>query len=270
LYPSKFDYVRALSVDDALEKIASDEEAKFIAGGHSLVPLMKFRLATPSLLVDIGGLHDLSYIKDEGDHLAIGALTRHTEVEHSQLLQAELPMLSYVASLVGDPQVRHRGTIGGSVAHGDGASDLPAALLALDASMIAVGPSGRREIPAKEFFKGFLETALSPDELLVEIKVPKGVSSWSYKKFNRRAQDWAIVGVAAVKNGSTKVAFVNMGSSPLRSTGCEDALRSGATIEEAAERAAEGIEPPSDLNASSEFRVHLAKVLTRRALEELS
>ncbi len=269
MYPAKFEYVRALDVADALAKISSDEDAKFLAGGHSLVPLMKFRLATPSLLVDISQLQELAYVKDEGDYVAIGALTRHHDVERSGILQSHVPILPHVAGMVGDPQVRHRGTIGGSVAHGDGASDLPAALLALDATMVATGSVGQREIPAKNFFKGFLETDLSPDEILTEIRVPKGTKAWSYKKFNRRAQDWAIVGVAAVKNGSTKVAFVNMGSSPLRSTGCEGALNKGASITEAAELATEGIDPPSDLNATSEFRIHLAKVLTRRALEEM-
>ncbi len=269
MYPAKFDYVRATDVSDALAKIGSDEDAKFIAGGHSLVPLMKFRLATPSLLVDIGRIGELSYVKDEGDYIAIGALTRHHDVQHSEILQSHLPILSHVAGLVGDPQVRHRGTIGGSVAHGDGASDLPAVLLALDATMVARSGEGQREIQAKSFFKGFLETDLRPDEILTEIRVAKGVKGWSFQKFNRRAQDWAIVGVAAVSNGSTKVAFVNMGSSPLRSVGCEEALRDGASITEAAERAVDGIEPPSDLNATSEFRVHLAKVLTRRALEEI-
>lgn len=269
MYPAKFEYVRAFDVADALAKISSDEDAKFIAGGHSLVPLMKFRLATPSLLVDISQLRELSYVKDGGDYVAIGALTRHHDLERSEILKSHVPILSHVAGMVGDPQVRHRGTIGGSVAHGDGASDLPAALLALDATMVASGSKGEREISARGFFKGFLETDLSPDEILTEIRVPKGIRAWSYKKFNRRAQDWAIVGVAAVRNGSTKIAFVNMGSSPLRSIGCETALDGGASIVEAAERAAEGIEPPSDLNASSEFRVHLAKVLTRRALEEM-
>ena len=269
MYPAKFEYVRALDVADALAKISSDEDAKFIAGGHSLVPLMKFRLATPSLLVDISQLRELSYVKDEGDYVAIGALTRHHDLERSEILKSHVPILSHVAGMVGDPQVRHRGTIGGSVAHGDGASDLPAALLALDATMVATGSKGEREISARGFFKGFLETDLSSDEILTEIRAPKGIGAWSFKKFNRRAQDWAIVGVAAVRNGSTKIAFVNMGSSPLRSIGCETALDGGASIAEAAERAAEGIEPPSDLNASSEFRVHLAKVLTRRALEEM-
>ncbi len=269
MYPAKFEYVRALDVADALAKISSDEDAKFIAGGHSLVPLMKFRLATPSLLVDISQLRELSYVKDEGDYVAIGALTRHHDLERSEILKSHVPILSHVAGMVGDPQVRHRGTIGGSVAHGDGASDLPAALLALDATMVATGSKGEREISARGFFKGFLETDLSSDEILTEIRVPKGIGAWSFKKFNRRAQDWAIVGVAAVRNGSTKIAFVNMGSSPLRSIGCETALDGGASIAEAAELAAEGIEPPSDLNASSEFRVHLAKVLTRRALEEM-
>lgn len=269
MYPASFEYVRASSLDDALAKISADPEAKFLAGGHSLIPLMKFRLATPSVLIDIGRLAELSYVKEVGDYVAIGALTKHHEIERSALLGQLVPLLPHVASHVGDPQVRHRGTIGGSVAHGDGASDLPAALLALDAEMIAVGPSGERTIDAKDFFKGFLETDLSHDEILKEIRVPKGIKSWSFKKFNRRAQDWAIVGVAAVQNGSTRVGLINMASSPLRSAGCERALADGASVEEAAKHVADGLEPPSDLNASSEFRVHLAQVLTRRALEDM-
>lgn len=270
MYPAKFDYVKPGSVEEAIELVSGNEDAKFLAGGHSLIPLMKFRLATPSLLVDIGGLSDLSYVSDKGDYVAVGALTRHRDVETSEVLNHNVPILSHVASLVGDPQVRHRGTIGGSVAHGDGASDLPAALLALDAVMVAQGPSGVREIAAKDFFRGFLETALSEDELLTEIRVPKGLSGWSFQKFNRRAQDWAIVGVAAVKNGATKVALVNMGSSPLRAVGTESALAGGASIDEASTHASDGIEPPTDLNASADYRRHLAQVLVRRALEEMN
>jgi carbon-monoxide dehydrogenase medium subunit len=172
---------------------------------------------------------------------------------------------------VGDPQVRHRGTLGGTLAHGDPASDLPAAILALGGTIAVQGPAGRREIAATDFFQGFLETALAPDEMIVEVRVPRVPgASWSFQKFNRRAQDWAIVGVAAVRNGTTGVALVNMGSTPLRATAVEDALRSGASITDAAALAADGTEPPTDLNGSPEYRRHLATVLVRRALEEMA
>ncbi len=249
--------------------VSNNEDAKFIAGGHSLIPLMKLRLATPSTLVDIGRIGSLSYVKDEGSQIAIGALTRHRDIEISDVLRSKAPMLAHVAGMVGDPSVRHRGTIGGSIAHGDGASDLPAAVLALDAVLVVEGPSGRREIKATDFFKGFLETALGVDEVLVEIRVPSDIKAWSYQKFNRRAQDWAIVGVAAVRNGTTRVSLVNMGATPLRATGTEAALASGASLDDAALRADEGIDPPADLNASVEYRRHLSHVLTKRALSEL-
>jgi carbon-monoxide dehydrogenase medium subunit len=270
MIPAAFDYVRANSADEAVSLLSSHgDDAKLLAGGHSLIPLMKLRLASPSVLVDVGRLTDLSYVRDGGDHIAIGALTRHMDVQQSDLLRSEVPILAHVAGLVGDPQVRHRGTIGGSLAHGDPASDLPAAVLALGGTLVARGPSGERSIPAGEFFTGFLETALAPDELLTEIRVPKVAGAgWSYQKFNRRALDWAIVGVAAVRNGHTGVALVNMGSTPLRATAVEQALSSGAAILEAAMAAPEGTEPPTDLNASPEYRRHLAQVLVRRALEE--
>jgi carbon-monoxide dehydrogenase medium subunit len=271
MIPVAFDYVRAGSADEALSLLAQHgDDAKLLAGGHSLLPLMKLRLATPAVLIDVGRLTDLSYVRDAGDHVAIGALTRHRDLEISEVLQQQVPLLPHVASLVGDPSVRHRGTLGGSLAHGDPASDLPAAVLALGGTMVVRGPGGERQVPAQEFFTGFLETALGPDELLTEIRVPKAPGAgWSYQKFNRRAQDWAIVGVAAVvNNGSTGVALVNMGSVPVRASGVEAALASGASAVDAAARADEGTEPPADLNASEEFRRHLAKVLTKRALLE--
>jgi carbon-monoxide dehydrogenase medium subunit len=270
--PAPFEYVRAGSVDEALAALAEHgDEAKLLAGGMSLLPLMKLRLARPSVLVDVGRLRDLSYVRDDGDHLAIGALTRHRDLETSDLLGTQCGVLQAVAAEVGDNQVRHRGTIGGSVAHGDPASDIPATLLALDATFVARGPDGERTLPAADLFEGFLETALAPEELLTEIRVPKtGAGGFSYQKFNRRAQDWAIVGAVAVQNGSTRVALVNMGSTPLRAAGVEDALAGGASAADAAERAAEGTEPPSDLNATPEFREHLARVLVRRALEAAS
>jgi carbon-monoxide dehydrogenase medium subunit len=268
--PAAFDYVRAASADEALAALAErGDDAKLLAGGMSLLPLMKLRLATPAVLVDVGRLADLSYIRDGGDHVAVGALTRHRDLETSDLLGTQCGVLRAVASQVGDNQVRHRGTLGGSLAHGDPASDLPAALLALDATVVARGPGGERTVAAADFFVGFLETALAPDELLTEIRVPKtGAGGFNYQKFNRRAQDWATVGAVAVRNGTTRVALVNMGTTPLRAAGVEAALTGGASIADAAEQAAEGTEPPSDLNASPEYREHLARVLVRRALTE--
>lgn len=270
MIPATFDYVEAESADAALAALAQHgDEAKLLAGGHSLIPLMRFRLATPSVLVDIGRLSDLSYINDGGDHIAIGALTRHSLLERSDLLKSQVPMLSHVAAQVGDPSVRHRGTLGGSLAHGDPASDLPAALLALDGTVVVKGPNGQREIAATDFFTGFLETALAADELMTEIRVPKMPDAgWSYQKFNRRAQDWAIVGVAAVTNGSTKVSLVNMGPTPMRASAVEAALAGGASAADAAAVAADGASPPDDLNGDREYRTHLATVLVGRALAE--
>lgn len=273
MIPAAFDYVRASSAEEAIRLIGEHgDEAKFLAGGHSLLPLMKLRLAQPSVLVDIGRVTDLSYIRDAGDHVAIGALTRHRDVETSPLLHEHVPLLAHAASHVGDPQVRHRGTIGGSIAHADPASDLPATTLALGATYVAQGPSGVREIPASEFYQGFLESALAPDEMLTEIRVPKmNGAGWSFQKFNRRAQDWAIVGVAAWRrNGESGVALVNMGSTPVLATSVSAALAAGASIADAAEQAVAEAEPQADLNASVEYREHLAKVLVRRALEEAS
>jgi carbon-monoxide dehydrogenase medium subunit len=270
MIPAPFDYVRAGSVDEAVSLIAEHgDEAKFLAGGHSLLPLMKLRLASPTVLVDIGRLDDLRYIRDGGDHIAIGALTRHTELEHSELLAVENPLLAHAASHVGDPQVRHRGTLGGSLSHADPASDLPATVLALGATLVVRSGRDERHIAAKDFFTGFLESALGPEDLLTEIRVPKlAGAGWGFQKFNRRAQDWAIVGVAAWKqNGSAGVALVNRGSTPVLAQATIDALGSGASAADAAAVAAEGLEPPADLNASPEYRAHLARVLVRRALE---
>jgi aerobic carbon-monoxide dehydrogenase medium subunit len=270
MIPAAFEYERAGSVDEAIRLLhEGGEDAKLLAGGHSLLPLMKLRLAAPSMVIDIGRLADLSYVRDAGDSVAVGALTRHHDLQRSALLQREVPLLAHVAGEIGDPQVRHRGTIGGSLAHGDPASDLPAACLAVGASFILVGPDGERRVPATEFFLGFLETAVAPDEVLVEIVVPKMAGAgWSFQKFNRRAQDWAIVGVAAVRNGSTGIGLVNMGSTPLRASAVEAALAQGASVEEAATHASDGLDPPADLNASVEYRRHLAEVLVRRALQE--
>ena len=274
MIPAAFDYVRAGSADEALAALAEHgDEAKVLAGGHSLVPLMKLRLATPSVLVDVGRVDDLKYVRDEGDHVAIGALTRHRDVEVSDVLRQHVPILAHATSHVGDPQVRHRGTIGGSIAHGDPASDLPAVLLALGATFVAQGPDGTREIAADDFFQGFLETALGETELLTAIRVPKVTGAgWSFQKFNRRAQDWAIVGVACVRTApdAVGIGLVNMDSRPVHAAAAEAAIASGSPVEDAAAVADEGTEPAADLNASIEFRRHLARVLTRRALAEAS
>jgi carbon-monoxide dehydrogenase medium subunit len=270
MIPASFEYQRAKTVDEAVTLLSqAGEDAKLLAGGHSLLPLMKLRLATPSVLIDIGRLSDLSYVREDGNQVVIGALTRHRDLEISDILRNHVPVLAHVAGQVGDPQVRHRGTIGGSVAHGDPASDLPAVCLALGATFTAVGANGERQIAATDFFRGFLETVLEPDEVLTEIRVPKlDGAGWSFQKFNRRAQDWAIVGVVAVTGAQPGVALVNMGPVPLRATAVETALAGGAAAREAAARAAEGLDPPADLNASPEYRRHLAQVLVRRALEE--
>lgn len=271
MIPVAFDYQRATSADEAIALLAQHgDEAKLLAGGHSLLPMMKLRLAYPSVLIDIGRLDDLSYVRDAGDHLAIGSMTKHRTVETDELIRSQAPLLAEVTSHVGDPQVRHRGTIGGSIAHADAASDVPSALLALNGSVVARGPGGERVIPATELFTGFLESALAPDELVTEIRIPKfGDTGYSFQKFNRRAQDWAIVGVSAQRtDGGATVALVNMGPTPLRATAVEEALAQGASAAEAAEQAAVGTEPSSDLNASVEYRQHLARVLVRRALVE--
>jgi aerobic carbon-monoxide dehydrogenase medium subunit len=272
MIPATFDYVRAGSPSEALALLAEyGDDAKILAGGHSLIPLMKLRLASPSVLIDVGKIRELSYIRDEGDHVAVGALTRHCEVQRSELLRSDVPLVAHVAGVVADPQVRHRGTIGGSLAHGDPASDLPAAVLALGATMVLSGPSGTREVRAQEFFRDFLETAIGPDELLTEIRLPKvGGAGWSYQKFTLRAQDWAIVGVAAVGAGAGGgVSLVNMASTPIRASAVEAAVAAGTSAREAASHSSEGLDPPSDLNASSAYRRHLANVLVRRALEEV-
>jgi aerobic carbon-monoxide dehydrogenase medium subunit len=266
--PAPFIYKRALSVDEALDLAAEDgDEAKFLAGGHSLLPLMKLRLAVPEVLIDIGRLGELRYIREEDGHIAVGALTSHDELARSVLLATELPLLAYAAGQVGDPQVRHRGTIGGSLAHSDPAADLPAVVLALDATLVTRGPSGRREIAAGDFFQSLFETELEPGELLTEIRIPKPevAGQWAFQKFTKRAIDYAIVGVAV--QGSS-VALVNMDQTPVRASAVEQALAEGAGPREAAVHAAEGTNPSADINGDRGYRQHLARVLVARALEE--
>lgn len=269
MIPVAFDYERAGSADEALALLAEHgDEAKLLAGGHSLIPIMKLRLAYPSVLVDIGRLDDLSYVRDAGDHLAIGALTRHRDVEINELVLQHAPLLAHATSHVGDPQVRHRGTLGGSLAHADASGDHPSALLALGGSVVVRSAEGERVIEGGDLFAGFLESSLEPTEMITEIRIPKHTGAgWGFEKFNRRAQDWAIVGVSAqqTENGA-KVALVSMHPTPTRATAVEEALAGGASAADAAELAAEGLSPSPDLNASVEYRQHLARVLTRRAL----
>ncbi len=268
MIPLPFDYVEARSAEEAAALLAEHgDDAKLLAGGHSLLPLLKLRLAAPAVLVDVGRVDDLRYIRDQGDRIAIGALSRHHDLELSPILAEHAPILRRAASLVGDPQVRNRGTIGGSLVHGDAASDLPAVALALDSTLVLEGPSGRREVSADDFFVGFLETAVEPDEMLVEIRVPKlhGVG-YHYEKHNRRSQDYAIVAVAVVLGERPRVTLVNMGSTPVRAREVEEALRSGASPSEAARVAAVGTAPMSDQHASAEDRAALACVLAERSL----
>jgi carbon-monoxide dehydrogenase medium subunit len=272
MIPASFDYAVADSAAHALSLLAEHgEDAKLLAGGHSLLPMMKVRLAQPAVLIDIARVSELSGIKIEGDEVVIGATTRHAELAGSELLRAEVPILAYAAAQVGDPQIRHRGTIGGSLAHADPSADLPMTLLALGGSVEITGPSGVRVVGADDFFVGPFESALGPDELLTAVRVPRGGPNspggtvpWGYQKFVRRANDWAIVGAAAFGG---RVALASMGGTPLRATATEEALKSGASIEEAAQLAAEGTSPGYDFHADVDYREHLARVLTRRALE---
>ncbi len=269
MIPAAFDYERASSVEEAISLLGTRENAKLLAGGHSLLPAMKLRIARPSTLIDIGRVSDLSYVREDGDRIAIGALTRHHDVAGSGVLHDLCPIVAYAAGQIGDPQVRHMGTIGGSVAHGDPAGDMPTVLTALDAEFVAQGPGGTRTIAARDFFTSLFETALAPDEVLTEIRVPKTAGrGWSYIKFNRRAQDWAIVGVAALDGSSPAIALTNMGLTPIRASAVEQALASGADPATAAQSAAEGTAPPDDTFASAEYRRELAKVLVRRAIQD--
>ncbi|MBO0833654.1 MAG: xanthine dehydrogenase family protein subunit M, partial [Actinobacteria bacterium] len=239
MIPAKFDYIAAHSASHAIELLTEHgDDAKLLAGGHSLLPMMKLRLAAPDLLIDIGGLDELAGIRVVGDDLVVGATTRHADLAASEVARTEAPLLAHAASQVGDPQIRHRGTIGGSLSHADPAADLPMALVALGGSLEVQGPAGTRTVGADDFFQGFFETALAPDELVTAVRVPRrpGVP-WGYQKFVRRANDWAIVGVAAIDG---RIALANMGSRPVRATAAEQALAAGASPADAAERAADG------------------------------
>lgn len=266
MIPLAFDYARPDTLDGAIALLAEKgEDATVLAGGHSLIPVMKVRLGAPEFVVDIGRIPELSHIRVEGDEVAVGAATTQKELVASELLGAECPLLPAVARTVGDPQVRARGTIGGTLAHADPASDLPAALLALEATVVLRGPRGERSVPITEFHTGVFETVREPDELIVQIRVPRtGDTGWAYEKFTRRSNDWAIVAVAVVGD---RVGLVNMGQTALRATATERALAEGASIADAAALAADGTEPPSDSQGTPAYRSHLARVLTRRALE---
>ena len=269
MIPAAFEYERAGSVEDAVELLGRDEDAKLLAGGHSLIPLLRLRFARPTLLVDLGRLDELRYVREEGDRIAIGPLTCHAELVRDPALARGCPVLAHAAEGIGDPQVRHRGTIGGAVAHGDPASDLGTVLLTLDAELVARGPDGERAIPAAAFFTGPFHTALEHREVLTEIRVPR-VERALYLKHVRSARDWATVGVAAARvDGGVHVGLTSMGATPLRARAVEQAVADGASPAEAAAHASEGAEPPSDVTASSEYRAHLAEVLVRRALEQL-
>jgi carbon-monoxide dehydrogenase medium subunit len=266
MIPAPFEYEAAESAGHALELLAQHgEDAKLLAGGHSLLPMMKLRLALPAVVIDIGRVGELAGIRADGDDVLIGATTCHADVAASGLVRSQAPLLAYAAAQVGDPQIRHRGTIGGSLAHADPAADLPMALVALGGSMEISGPGGRRTVSADDFFAGFFETSLEPDELLTAVRVPRRPGpGWGYQKFVRRANDWAIVGVAAAGG---RIALANMGPVPVRATAAEQALAGGASAADAAALAAEGTDPAEDIHADRAYRQHLARVLTRRALE---
>ncbi len=276
MIPAKFDYVKPTSVAEAVSALAEGgEDAKIIAGGQSLLPVLRLRLAAPSLLIDLGGIAELRGIREDGDHIVIGAMTTHYDVLRDPLVREHAGLIAQATSTVADPAVRHRGTFGGALAHADPAGDLPAVAAALEAEFVVAGTGGRRTVPASEFFVDYLQTALEPEEVLVEVRIPKHTGwGYRYEKFHRVAQSWAIVGVAAVvrrDNGSIAVARIgltNMGSTPIRATAVEQALTGAAPdgVAAAAEHAAEGTSPASDLNGKADYRQHLARVLTRRAV----
>ena len=274
MIPSSFDYVRPTSLDEALAVLASHEDAKVLAGGHSLIPAMKLRLAQPKTVIDLGRITDLGYVREQAGKIVIGAMTTHFQVESSRLLADKCPLLAEVAAQIGDVQVRNRGTIGGSLVHADPAADWPAAILALDAEMQIAGANGRRIVAAKDFFVELMQSAVQSNEILVEIRVPATAKSVAYVKFAQKASGFAIAGVAAVVDRTKKsvnVGITGVAPKAYRATAVESALRgvtvSAASIREAASKASDGIETLNDIHASAEFRAHLAIVNTKRALE---
>jgi aerobic carbon-monoxide dehydrogenase medium subunit len=279
MIPAEFDYVRAGSVDEAVQALVSGgEDAKVLAGGQSLMPLLRTRLAAPSVLVDCSTIADMRGVTDAGGALVIGAATTHHEVLHDDLVRAHAPLVAAATSTVADPAIRHRGTFGGSLAHADPAGDLPAVAVALGFEMEVAGPGGRRTVAASDFFLDFFTSALAPDEVLVSVRVPKLGDGWGfdYQKFHRTAQAWAIVGVATAvrrSNGSiaeARVGLTNMGATPIRASATEAALAGvDATpdaVAAAAAHAAEGTHPTSDIHAQAGYREHLARVLTKRSV----
>jgi carbon-monoxide dehydrogenase medium subunit len=277
--PASFEYARPTTVDEALQAIADGgDDVKIMAGGQSLIPVMRLRLAAPETVVDLSRVAELRGVRDDGDAIVIGAMATHHDVMTDPLVLQYAPLIAEATETVADRQVRARGTFGGALAHADPAGDLPAVALALDAEFVIVGPEGRRTVPASDFFVDYLTTALEEGELLVEIRVPKLAGEWGmrYEKFNRVAQAWSIVAVAAVvrrENGhiaEARIGLTNMGSTPVRARAVEDALAGQPAttdaVRAAAARASDGADPPSDLNASADYRRHLAEVLTARAV----
>ena len=270
MIPAAFDYVQPKTLDEAVAALASPD-SKVLAGGHSLIPAMKLRLAQPKTVVDLSRVADLSYIHEHGDQIAIGAMTTHYDIESSVLLAEKCPLMPEVAAQIGDVQVRNRGTLGGSLVHADPAADWPAPILALDAEMEIAGPNGRRTVKAQDFFVEMMQSAVQPNEILVEIRVPVTGRSVAYVKFAQKASGFAIAGVAAVTNGTNAVGITGVAPKAYRARAVEVALGGKALtkqlIADAAAKAAEGVEPLNDIHASAEFRAHLACVNTRRALE---
>lgn len=276
MIPAAFEYESPRTLGEALALLASRADAKLLAGGHSLLPAMKLRVAAPATLIDLGRIAGLSYIRNAGDKIAIGAMTTHAEIAACDLLHSASPLLAETAAHIGDVQVRNRGTLGGSLAHADPASDYPAAILALDAEMVAMSERGERVIPARKFFTGLMATALRPNEILTEVRIPKTTGAGTaYRKFHHPASGFAVVGVAAVVKlrggniASAAVGITGVGVNAYRAAGVEAALRGKplSAVAKAAEKAAEKIEALSDPYASAEYRRHLAQVFTRRALE---
>ena len=265
MIPARFDYVRAESAEHAVKLLAEyGNDARLLAGGQSLIPLMKLRLARPTVLIDIARIRELRYIRLDGDHVVIGALTRDRDIETSGILRAELPLLAHAAGWVGDPQVRARGTIGGSLAHGDPASDLPTAVLALGGTLVVHGTGGIRSVAAAEFFSGMFSTAIESAGLLVELRLPRLTSNgWGYQRFTRRANDWPIVAVATVDG---RVALANSAETVIRARSTEQALAAGASIRDAAQLADREATPRADIHGGIDFHRHLIRVLTARAL----
>jgi len=276
--PAQFDYVAPTTLAEAVTALgAAGEDAKILAGGQSLIPVLRLRLAFPTVLIDLSKVSELRGVCEDGDALVIGAMTKHADVMENPLVRQYAALLAEATSTVADPAVRHRGTFGGALAHADPAGDLAAVALALDAELVAEGPGGRRTIAAKDFFQDYLETALSPDEILAAVRIPKLTGDWGvrYEKFNRVAQAWAIVGVAAavrMEGGAiaeARIGLTNMGSTPVRPHSVEASLVGATTREQvvvASGSAADGTNPPSDLGAKADYRQHLARVLTARAV----